>query len=86
MRQSGSRSHRLPGSPWQHDGTQHSFYVLALQSHLPRIPVTKEAGPPHSAYTFHIYKVPGRLQMPSSDSSVLFLQIPGAIFMTLVEY
>lgn len=84
MRQSGSRSHRLPGRPWQHDGTQHSFYVLPLQLHLPRISVTKEVGPPHSAYSFHMYKASRMLQMPSSDSNELFLQIPGTIFMTSV--
>lgn len=64
----------------------HSIVCITSAVTPSQDPVTKEAGPPHSAYTFHIYKVPRRLQMPSSDSSVLFLQIPGAIFMTLVEY
>lgn len=57
----------------------HNIISMPLQLYLPRIPVTKEARPPHSAYSFHIYKAPRTLQMSSTDSNKLFLQIPDTI-------
>lgn len=78
MRQSGSRSHRHPGRPWQHNGTECSLYVLPLQFCIPSITERKEVGCPQSAYSFHMFKVLRRLQMPGIDSNE-HLQILGSI-------